>query len=146
VKLLQIKTEVPILVVNTGSSKDTGEIIGRIAERYKKDEKKTNEIFDRMEETTLNGIEALQSSNLEMLGETMKVAQKCFEELGLSTPRIDRIIETAMRNGALGAKITGAGGGGCVIILAEKPLALAPVYRNTGYESFETKLGVAGIS
>lgn len=145
-KLLQIKTEVPILIVNTGSIKDTGEMIQRVAERYKKHRRETEEIFDRMEETALNGVEALKESNLEKLGENMNAAQECFAELGLSTPQINEIIETARKKGALGAKITGAGGGGCVIILIKKPSPLISLYQKLGYDAFETKLGVEGVS
>lgn len=146
VKLLKIKTEVPMLVVNTGFYKDTGEMISRVAERYKKDRKGTDEIFDAMEETALNGIKALESSNLAKLGESMGVAQKCFARLGLSTTQIDSIIDMALKNGALGAKITGAGGGGCVIILIDKPSSLIALYKKMGYDSFETRLGVDGVS
>jgi mevalonate kinase len=145
VKLLKIKKEVPMLVVNTGF-KSTGEMIRRVAERYKKDRKNTDEIFDRMEETAINGIKALESSNLAKLGETMGIAQECFVGLGLSTPQIDEIIDTALKNGAFGAKITGAGGGGCVIILTDKPSKLISHYKKSGYDFFETKLGVEGVN
>ena len=39
---------------------------------------------------------------------------------GISTPLIDKLIEAAMANGARAAKVCGAGGGGCVIVLIEK--------------------------
>jgi len=145
VKPLRIKTEVPMLVVNTGSQKDTGEMIGRVAERYKNDKRRVDSIFDRMEETALGGINALKSSNLKELGENMNTAQECFRELGLSTPAVEKIIEAAMSNGALGAKITGAGGGGCVIILAKQPGKLIPLYKGMGLESFQTVLGAEGV-
>jgi D-glycero-alpha-D-manno-heptose-7-phosphate kinase len=38
---------------------------------------------------------------------------------GISTPLIDRMIETTRRKGALAAKVCGAGGGGCVLFLVE---------------------------
>jgi mevalonate kinase len=146
VNLLQIKTEVQMLVVNSGSNKNTGEIISRVAEMYKNKRSQTDKIFDRMEETALSGIKALKSLDLKTLGENMNIAQQCFVGLGLSTPRIDEIISTASKNGALGAKITGAGGGGCVTILAEKPSSLIAHYKKSGYDVFETKLGVEGVS
>ncbi len=145
VRLLQIKTEVPLLVVNTGSQKDTGDMISRVAEMYKSKRKKVDEIFDRMEETAAEGIKALKESDFQKFGENMNIAQKCFGELGLSTPQIDGIIDTALKNGALGAKITGAGGGGCITILSRKPRELIPIYNKMGYESFETVLGAKGV-
>ena len=144
VKPLKIETQVPLLVVNTGLYKDTGEMIRRVAENYRRNKKKVDEIFDRMEETSLNGIKALKHSNLIRLGKNMNIAQQCFDDLSLSTPEIEGIIERAREMGALGAKITGAGGGGCVIILTDKPSKLIPIYRKLGYEAFETRLGVEG--
>jgi D-glycero-alpha-D-manno-heptose-7-phosphate kinase len=38
---------------------------------------------------------------------------------GISTPLIEKLIEVAARNGALAAKVCGAGGGGCVVFLTE---------------------------
>jgi len=143
-KPLKIKAEVPMLVVNTGSQKDTGEMIRRVAERYGKNRKQVDGIFDRMEETAMSGIRALKSSDLKLLGENMNIAQECFSGLGLSTPEIDKITDTALKNGALGAKITGAGGGGCVVILARKPKEFISIYKRMGYDSFETVLGVEG--
>lgn len=40
------------------------------------------------------------------------------DDLGISTPRIDRMIEAALASGALGAKINGSGGGGCIFAYA----------------------------
>jgi D-glycero-alpha-D-manno-heptose-7-phosphate kinase len=39
---------------------------------------------------------------------------------GITTPLIDRLIAVARRNGAVGAKVCGAGGGGCVFFLVER--------------------------
>src|SRR5260370_28011326 len=39
---------------------------------------------------------------------------------GISTPTIDRLVKQTRRAGALGAKVCGAGGGGCVFFLAER--------------------------
>ena len=37
------------------------------------------------------------------------------DNLGISTPRIERMINAALQAGALGCKITGSGNGGCMI-------------------------------
>jgi D-glycero-alpha-D-manno-heptose-7-phosphate kinase len=39
---------------------------------------------------------------------------------GITTPLIDRLVETTRRAGAVGAKVCGAGGGGCVFFLVER--------------------------
>ncbi|HUI84221.1 MAG TPA: GHMP kinase [Candidatus Binatia bacterium] len=54
----------------------------------------------------------------ELIGEEWKMRRT--NAPGISTPLIDKLIGAARRNGALAAKVCGAGGGGCVIALVEK--------------------------
>ena len=46
--------------------------------------------------------------------------QKFLKELGVSTQKIDKLCRSAMKAGAWGAKISGAGGGDCIIVLVSK--------------------------
>ena len=50
-------------------------------------------------------------------------------EIGVSHPRLDSLVEAARKGGALGAKMTGAGGGGCMLALCEDNDAMAKVGR-----------------
>ena len=52
-----------------------------------------------------------------LLREAWQIKKELAE--GVSTPAVDEIHECAMRAGALGAKLLGAGGGGFMLILAE---------------------------
>ncbi|HCX85596.1 MAG TPA: mevalonate kinase [Micrococcales bacterium] len=54
----------------------------------------------------------------EALGEKMTQAQGMLRELGVSSPELDRLVDAALAAGALGAKLTGGGQGGCIIVLA----------------------------
>ncbi|HIH88750.1 TPA: mevalonate kinase, partial [Candidatus Bathyarchaeota archaeon] len=45
--------------------------------------------------------------------------QGLLSAIGVSTIELDDLIYAARRDGAIGAKLTGAGGGGCMIALAE---------------------------
>lgn len=145
VKVLKIKTEIPILIVNTKITKDTGEMIAKVAELYKNNRKKAYEIFNMMEETAKGGIRALEKNDLHGLGVWMSEAQACFEDLGLSIKEVYNVTSIANSRGAYGAKLTGAGGGGCIIILIDKPSSLIPIYRKLGYDAFVTRLGVEGV-
>lgn len=61
----------------------------------------------------------LANGRAKNMGERMTRAHKILAELGVSTPQLDSLVRTACEHGALGAKLTGGGGGGCVIALAE---------------------------
>jgi galactokinase len=55
------------------------------------------------------------------------------EELGISTPKIDRMLDAALAAGALGGKINGSGGGGCMFAYApDRPQAVAEAIAASG--------------
>ncbi|MEZ4367967.1 MAG: mevalonate kinase [Kofleriaceae bacterium] len=64
------------------------------------------------------GAAALGAGDVAALGPLFDVAHRHLGALGVSTPSLDRLVELARGAGALGAKLTGAGGGGAVIALA----------------------------
>jgi galactokinase len=59
------------------------------------------------------------------------------DNLKISTPKIDRMIEAALRAGAYGGKINGSGGGGCMFVYApENPEAIAEAIAGAGGKAF----------
>lgn len=71
----------------------------------------------------------------ENMGARMNRAHKILADLGVSTPQLDKLVRAACEHGALGAKLTGGGGGGCVIALADSADAaerVSAALRNAG--------------
>jgi mevalonate kinase len=62
---------------------------------------------------------AIESGDVAALGAAMIDNQRILAKLALSTPDIEAMCAIAGDHGALGCKLTGAGGGGCVVALAE---------------------------
>jgi mevalonate kinase len=58
-----------------------------------------------------------------MLGELARGAQEYLGRLGLNTPELDRLLEQGMADGALGGKLSGAGGGGAFFLIYPDPEA-----------------------
>ncbi len=63
------------------------------------------------------GVDALASAHFEELGQLMNLCHGYLNALQLSTPELEELIHIARANGALGAKLTGGGGGGSMIAL-----------------------------
>jgi len=63
------------------------------------------------------GREALAEGDLETLGGLMNANQGILAQIGVSSPELDRLILAAREGGALGAKLSGGGMGGCMIAL-----------------------------
>jgi mevalonate kinase len=66
------------------------------------------------------GLDALLRGDKQKLGDLMNLNHGLLHAIGVSTIELDELVYAARRQGALGAKLTGAGGGGCIIALAEE--------------------------
>lgn len=80
---------------------------------------------------------ALGTGDLVTLGRAMNENHAVLTRLGISTPALERLTAGARDVGALGAKLTGAGGGGCVVALApdrERAERVIGRWRADGFE------------
>ncbi len=82
---------------------------------------------------------AIEAGDFHGLGKLLDLNQMILAGLFLSTEGIENACAIAREAGALGAKLTGAGGGGCVIALVdEDPEPVLKAWRNADIECFET--------
>src|SRR5690606_21892772 len=80
---------------------------------------------------------ALGQGDYETLGELMDVNQGYLNALGVSEPSTEMLCDVARTHGALGAKLTGAGGGGAVIALCNgNSEAVLEGFRQRGIKAF----------
>ena len=77
------------------------------------------EIFERIRDAAEQMRDALLANDWSAVGEIMRIAYPNRKRLApnITTPHMDVIVEKAMANGAEGAKVCGAGGGGCIAFL-----------------------------
>ncbi|WP_454384381.1 mevalonate kinase [Streptococcus sp. Marseille-Q7087] len=68
-------------------------------------------------ELTRQAEEAIKARDAVMLGEILTKAHGNLKEIGVSSLEADALVETALQHGALGAKMSGGGLGGCIIAL-----------------------------
>jgi D-glycero-alpha-D-manno-heptose-7-phosphate kinase len=92
-----------------------------LADQHDRTVRKDQEMLDNLhfvKETGRQSLSALQSGNLQMFAELMHAhwERKRKRSRGMSDPRIDHWYELARRNGAIGGKLIGAGGGGVLAL------------------------------
>ena len=94
-------------------------------------------------ELTDVGTVAMVGKDLAGLGGAMDRAHAVLADLGVSTPRLDELCAVARTHGALGAKLTGAGGGGSVIAIAprEREAAILAAWKQHDVTGFVTTIG-----
>jgi mevalonate kinase len=85
---------------------------------------------------------AIRAGDWPVVGELMDINQGALSALGVSTAELDAACHVARRAGALGAKLTGAGGGGCVFALTPDGAGdVLEAWRDNGWRGFEVIIG-----
>jgi len=112
-----LEMERNIIIANIGERQSSGDIIEDQTNNYKTGVKKTISALDKNKELAHDIKRALLKGDLNYFGVLVDKAweeKKNFSKY-ITNDRIDKLFKTAKENGALGGKITGAGGGGHVI-------------------------------
>ncbi|HSQ93890.1 MAG TPA: mevalonate kinase [Methanoregula sp.] len=101
-------------------SHSTAKLVEQVAELKKNYPKIVDPVLDAIEGVSMSAIHHL--SNPRELGRYMNMNHALLEVLGVGHPQLAKMVLAARNAGAFGAKITGAGGGGCMVALCPKPL------------------------
>jgi mevalonate kinase len=132
---------ISICVGLSGEPRDTGAqvaAVGRLRERTPVVAKVMALFGDLVDE----GEEALARGDVETLGRLFDVAHGLLGALRVSSPALEALVHGARAAGAVGAKLTGAGGGGAVIALApERERDVLARWRRDGFDGFSTTIG-----
>ena len=111
-----------IVVLYTGEPRNSGTNNWEITKRHLDGDVEIFAIFEGIRDTSLNLREALLADDWTKTGEILKNAYPQRKRLSpnITTLQMDLLIAKAMENGAIAAKVCGAGGGGCIAFFCEK--------------------------
>jgi mevalonate kinase len=118
-KPLEVKADIPLVIGYTGVERSTRAQVEKVREVREKYPHVVEPMMHAARELVLRAIDALKDNDLETLGELMNINHALLYGLGVSDESLEWLISAARKAGALGAKLTGAGGGGCMIALAQ---------------------------
>jgi len=108
------------------------------------DPNKFEKIFYEYEKIAKKAKEALLEGNIAKIGNLMNQNHKLLQEITVSEEINDKLVEIMLKNGAIGAKLTGTGRGGLVISLAKnekKQEKIAKAIEKEGYTAWKTMIG-----
>lgn len=112
--------EIPLLVGYTGIKADTPTLVKMVAEKKKKDEELITRLFSEISFLVDKAKRAIAEKNWQRLGELMNYNQGYLEALGVNTQKLSNLIYSARNAGCYGAKLSGAGGGDCMIAIVDE--------------------------
>ena len=108
-----------LVVGHSGTASSTKTMVDSVARQHASQPGVTKKTFEAIAAIVRNARLAIEAGDVRALGKLLDMNQMLLAGLLLSTQDIESMCHTARGEGALGAKLTGAGGGGCVIALAD---------------------------
>jgi mevalonate kinase len=145
---VELPAPVTLLVAFSGRRRNTGKLVSKVTgmkETYPS-------LFASLcESATLVSrlcADALVKGDTASLGHLMTYSHAVLARAGASNKRLDELVDLCLSLGCLGAKLTGAGGGGSVLAVppsdAEEASSVAENLSRRGYDAFLTKIPAAG--
>ncbi len=106
----------------TGKPRQSGINNWEVTKRAIDGDRKTRGYLNKIQQAARDMENVLCNQSLEKMAPVFRAEWKARKALapGISTPEMDGLIRSAMRKGALAAKVCGAGGGGCVAFIVKK--------------------------
>jgi hydroxymethylglutaryl-CoA reductase len=125
----------PLLIVSSGIRGITREQVKGVRIRRQQDEAAYERVFAEIGNLSLAGTEALTRGDYKRLGSLMNIGHGLLNALQVSTPLLEEMVDIARASGAAGAKMTGAGGGGCIVALCPGTIgAVSDAMTASGFE------------
>ena len=140
-----------VVVIYTGEPRNSGTNNWEITKNHIDGDQRIFDIFEGIRDTSLNMRAALLKNDWTAVGEILKNAYPQRKRLSphITTPHMDALIQTATENGAIAAKVCGAGGGGCIAFFCEegrRAIVEAALAMKEGVEVLDWQLAENGLT
>lgn len=148
-KKVRAKGPLALIIASTGVRHSTGDLVAGVKKFKNRNELLFEDMALRVAAICAQAQVAMASGRRDRIGELMNENHAILRRLGVSHYKVDDLIDICARAGALGSKITGAGGGGAVIALAasrQDSAKIASRVKAAGYESFEVEIDRKGLT
>lgn len=135
-EFVELAAPLRLAIVKAGPAASTKTMVDSVARLRERRPELVDKTLEGIHSLVQNAALCLTAGDRVGLGKLMDYNQMLLSGLFLSTPEIERACGIARDRGALGAKLTGAGGGGSVIALADDPEAIVEAWQQEGLSAF----------
>ena len=118
-KKINSKVDFNLVIANSKQSHHTSDVVEKVKKFKDNNKELFKSLYNQESELIQNALLALEKNDLSTIGSLMSKNQILLEKIGVSTNRLDLLLKEAKKT-SFGAKITGAGGGGCIIALVDR--------------------------
>jgi len=144
IDLLQSPRKMLIVIANSEITASTTEVVADVRRLREENSEKIEKIFGEYKKLVEAAKKALLEGDIATIGSLMNQNHKMLQEITVSGEINDELVEIALENGAVGAKLTGTGRGGLVIGLAENENIqekIVDAIEEKGYSAWRTTIG-----
>ena len=137
----------PLVIGYSGVKADTPIMVNNLKLKMKQKSEKIENIFNKITQIVENAQKELENKNWGKLGQLMNKNHNLLQNLSVSTQKLDKMCQGAILAGAWGAKLSGAGGGDCMIALVskEKRKAVEKAIEKVGGEIIKINTCAEGV-
>jgi len=136
-----------LVIANSNIEHSTKLVVNDVKSFKEKNEEEFSKLCENETNLVEDVLKLLKENNTKELGEKINQNQKYLEAIGVSNEKINEMIQIGMKS-SFGAKITGAGGGGCIFALTDETNLDETInqFRNKNYECFSVKIDLKGLN
>jgi D-glycero-alpha-D-manno-heptose-7-phosphate kinase len=138
-----------IVLAYTGAPRNSGINNWEVTKAHIDQDKQVHRNFDKIAAIANGMRSAVEQQNWTEVGRLLREewAHRRKNAPGITTPLIDRLIDATRKQGSPGAKVCGAGGGGCVLFLVEPDAKqrVADIIRKAGATILDVRVAARGV-
>ncbi len=143
---LKMDTKADLVIGDTGIPMSTAVMVKHVAALKAKHPAILDDIFESMALVAEDGKRALMVGDLEKVGELMNINHGLLSAIGVSGPELEELVFAARYAGAFGAKLSGGGGGKCMVALCPgRKAQVASAINRAGGRAIITEIGGPGL-
>ena len=145
---IRLKKRPVILACDSGIHHATRALVGAVVQKSRREKIRFQEHIAKVKDISGGVVKALKVGDDEDLGVLMYENHQILRSIGVSHPKLDHLVDVARHAGALGAKLTGAGGGGCIIVLSRSIRdrdRISRVLRREGGTPYKVSMDTRGV-
>ncbi len=136
-----------LVIANSDIEHSTELVVNEVKRFKEKDEAGFSSLCDKESKLVEKVLELLKENNIKGLGDKVQENQEYLETIGISNNTLREMIQIGRRE-SFGAKITGAGGGGCIYALTDESNLEQTIkqFKDNNYNCFSVKIDFKGLN
>jgi len=145
-KKIESEPNFHLVIANSNIKHSTKSVVESVNQFKQKDENAFSILCDKESKLIQDVLELLKGNNIKEVGERISENQEYLEAIGISNDKLRNMIQIGQSK-SFGAKITGAGGGGCIFALTDESNLKETMdqFKNENYDCFSVRIDFKGL-